>query len=158
MDGGRVNSGVASHEDLFLVFHDETGECAATACVWSRNDQSWHPPGMGELGWVASRYAHRGHGLGNLVTVAVLHRLKAKGLTTARLNTDDWRVPAIKSYFNMGFRASIAGRAGSDGSDDFRHPERWAAVEQLIASGARSPNIEPGRLSQPLSPPPASRL
>ena len=38
----------------------------------------------------------RGKGLGNLVTIAVLHRLAAVGKKTARLNTDDWRVPAIK--------------------------------------------------------------
>jgi hypothetical protein len=42
-DGGAVNAGLADHKDLFLVFHDATGECAqrlplgfqeAQNCFW----------------------------------------------------------------------------------------------------------------------------
>ena len=87
MEGG---SGIEHPANLFLVECDADQSIVATACCWTTPN---HEPGMGELGWVASVDGHRGKGLGNLVTIAVLHRLKLLGKKTARLNTDDWRVP-----------------------------------------------------------------
>ena len=89
----KDGTGILAHENLFLVECDADGTIAATACCWTTPS---HAATMGELGWVASVSEHRGRGLGNIVTIAVLHRLVSMGKSTARLNTDDWRVPAIK--------------------------------------------------------------
>ena len=96
MKGG---TGIAAHENVFVVECDSDSTIAATACCWTTPS---HAQEMGELGWVASVADHRGNGLGNIVTIAVLHRLAAMGKTSARLNTDDWRVPAIKVRFLRG--------------------------------------------------------
>jgi mycothiol synthase len=118
--------------NLFLVVCDADQSICTTACCWTTNS---HPAGMGELGWVASTDRHRGKGLGNLVTLAVLHRLKQLGKSRARLNTDDWRVPAIKAYLTMGFTPSL------EIHDSM--PARWEAIHKLIGSGAKAPNIAP---------------
>ena len=158
MEGG---SGIEHPANLFLVECDADQSIVATACCWTTPN---HEPGMGELGWVASVDGHRGKGLGNLVTIAVLHRLKLLGKKTARLNTDDWRVPvsvttlpslpplsglahaawwllqAIKAYLKMGFRPSHV---------DESHPARWEALEKLFESGEVAPNVAPGWSEKP---------
>jgi len=69
-----------------------------------------------ELGWVAANPLHRGHGLGRLVCLAVLHYAANLGHEGIYLKTDDHRLPAIRSYLRLGFQPS----AGEE--------ERWAAV------------------------------
>ena len=48
---------------------------------------------------VASIAEHRGKGLGEAVTLAALQRLRDLGNQSCWLETDDWRIPAIKIYF-----------------------------------------------------------
>ena len=85
----------------FLVVHIASGEIVATAMA-THNPDPLHPDG-GELGWVATAPAHRGQGLGTAACAAVLHRFLQAGYRRIYLKTDDWRLPAIKSYLHLGF-------------------------------------------------------
>ena len=44
-----------------------------------------------------------GRGLGFHVSLACTHIMAAEGRTSAVLQTDDFRLPAIKSYLRLGF-------------------------------------------------------
>lgn len=58
---------------------------------------------VGRVHWVGAEDAHRGRGLGRLVTVAVLHHMVGIGLKRAMLDTQDYRLPAINLYLKLGF-------------------------------------------------------
>ncbi len=87
---------------IFFIVCRRTGELAATASA-THNPTALHPAG-GELGWVACDPAHRGRGLGGMVSAAVARRLRAAGYTEIYLLTDDFRLPAIKTYLNLGWK------------------------------------------------------
>lgn len=86
---------------LFLITHPPTGQLAATAMA-SHNPDDLHPLG-GELGWVAGNPVHAGKGLGKAVCAAAVNRFISAGYTHIYLKTDDWRLPAIKIYLQLGF-------------------------------------------------------
>jgi mycothiol synthase len=88
-------------EGLFFVVHDETTSLVATALAL-HNPDTLHPFG-GELGWVAADPAHRGKGLGFVVSAAATKRFLDGGYTDIYLRTDDFRLPAIKMYLKLGY-------------------------------------------------------
>ena len=61
-------------------------------------------PHSGYVHWVASRKSQRGKRLGYFVTLAVLHEFVRRGCRDAVLETQDERLPAIKTYQNLGFK------------------------------------------------------
>ena len=86
-------------ESLFFATIDS--RLVGSACAWSRDLTERI---VGEVHMVAVLEDQRGKGLGHLVNAAVLHRLRDLDYRQAHLLTDDWRVPAIKSYLTAGFR------------------------------------------------------
>jgi len=88
-------------DGFFLIVHDATGTLVATAMA-THKPTDLHPFG-GELGWVAGDPDHKGRGLGLAVCCAVMRRYLAAGYSHIYLQTDDWRLPAIKTYLKMGF-------------------------------------------------------
>jgi len=88
-------------DGIFLAVHTETDAMVATAMA-THNPAERHPYG-GELGWVAAHPDHRGRGLGLVVCAAVMKRYAAAGYRRIYLKTDDWRLPAIKTYLRLGF-------------------------------------------------------
>ena len=113
-------------ENLFFIIHE--GEPIASACAWRADDQS---PAIGEIHMVAVLSDHRGKGLGHLLNALVLHRLKALGYQKAHLKTDDWRLPAIKTYLTAGFQPLNTHES---------HPERWEAI---VAKLEGPPPVQP---------------
>lgn len=99
----------------FYIKHTPSEEIVATATV--REDASF--PGAGYLHWVGVSPAHRGQRLGNLVSLAVLHEFVAIGFQQSVLNTDDYRLAAIKTYEKLGFVPVPAHDS---------HKARWDAV------------------------------
>ncbi|MCC7263040.1 MAG: GNAT family N-acetyltransferase [Candidatus Latescibacteria bacterium] len=100
-----------------------TGELAACAGVHEVDldgTEYW------EIGWVAAHPAHRGSGLGGLVTGAAT----AYALTLAKrpimLRTDDFRLPAIKVYLRLGFTPLL---------DHPSYPERWRLLAARLGPG-----------------------
>ena len=76
-----------------------------------------------ELGWLSVSPEHQGHRLGYQVCLAVLHFAREMGYPEVYLNTDDWRLPAIKTYLNLRFDPEMIHDS---------HPLRWkAAYEKL---------------------------
>ena len=61
-------------------------------------------PGSGYVHWVGTHAAHLGRGYGRAVTVAVLARFQELGCRDAVLETDTFRLPAIRLYLGLGFR------------------------------------------------------
>jgi mycothiol synthase len=85
----------------FTIIHEASGEIVATAMA-NHNPSDLHPFG-GELGWVAGHPDYPGVGLGMSVCGAVVKRLLGAGYQEIYLNTDDWRLPAIRTYLKLGF-------------------------------------------------------
>jgi mycothiol synthase len=99
------------------VFMIEAPDGAAAATASARLAKN-HPD-AGYVHWVGADPAHAGRGLGRLVTLAVLHEFVRQGFTQSVLETDDFRLPAIRLYQKMGF------------VPEFTHPSfegRWAAI------------------------------
>ena len=97
---------------FFITFE---GKPVATACTIP-------PPsteGRSELGWVSVSPDHQSKGLGYQVCLAVLHFAKKMASPETFLNTDDWRLPAVKTYLNLGFEPEMTHES---------HPKRWQAV------------------------------
>jgi len=88
-------------DGFFVIEHLASGKLAATAMA-THNATAEHPSG-GELGWVAGDPQHKGKGLGRAVSAAVLARYAAAGYRRIYLHTDDFRLPAIKIYLDLGF-------------------------------------------------------
>lgn len=104
---------------FFVV--DEGGVIVATAMT-KHNPTERHRFG-GELGWVAADPAHQGRGLGMTVCAAVINRFLRAGYRNIYLNTDDFRLPAIKTYLNLGLTPLLFGPDMQD---------RWQRIcEQL---------------------------
>jgi len=118
----------------FATCDAEGGRPVASATAW-RNPVEQRV--LGTVHMVCALDAHRGRGLGRLVTLAVLHYLRDHGFRMADLLTDDWRLAAIKSYLGLGFVPVY--RTDPDRLDE--HEARWSAIfAQLLtpAAAARS--------------------
>lgn len=88
-------------ESWFMAIHEDSDLIVATA-MGIHSHADLHPFG-GELGWVAADSAHTGHGLGMAVCAAVTARLIQVGYRNIHLNTDHWRLPALKTYLKLGY-------------------------------------------------------
>lgn len=86
---------------FFVIEHHPSGEIVAAAMAVHRPTAE-HPFG-GELGWVAGDPAHSGKGLGLAVCAAATARLLRGGYRNIYLLTDDWRLPALKTYLKLGY-------------------------------------------------------
>ena len=80
-------------------------------------------PGSGYLHWVAVDPAHTGHRFGKYISLAVLHEFTVLGCGDAVLETQDHRLPAIKTYLNLGFLPEYLDEA---------HSERWRLIQALL--------------------------
>lgn len=60
-------------------------------------------PGAGYVHYVGVVGSARGHRLGQVVTEACLYGFSERGLSKAVLETDDFRLPAIRTYLRIGF-------------------------------------------------------
>jgi mycothiol synthase len=96
----RVIQNAVPHGIVFAE-HVASSRLAATAMAWPRPLPQ--AADAYEMGWVAADPAHRGLGLGELVTAAATRALLAHGARHIFLLTDDWRLPAIKGYLKLGY-------------------------------------------------------
>ena len=60
-------------------------------------------PGAGYVHYVGARVSERGRRLGEVVTRRVLVHFADAGLDQAVLETDDFRLPAVRTYLRLGF-------------------------------------------------------
>jgi mycothiol synthase len=86
---------------LFVTYY---GEPVATASAWYRKQYGLN---TGYLHMVGVSHEHQGKHLGYWVSVAVLHQLVIENRDSAVLQTDDFRLPAIRTYLQMEFEPVI---------------------------------------------------
>jgi len=85
----------------FMAIHEATDQIVASAMALHSHEDN-HPFG-GELGWVACDPDHRRQGLGRLVSGAVTARFIEMGYRHIHLYTEDFRLPALKTYLALGY-------------------------------------------------------
>lgn len=101
-------------------FVTKSGQGVATACAYDNPPEGVN---AAQVHMVCAKPAHRGRGLGRLVTLAVLHYMRDHGYQAAFLGTDDFRVPAIRTYLGLGFVPDFI---------EDSHRTRWSAVYAKI--------------------------
>lgn len=125
-------------DGFYFATHD--GTPVGTACAWR---QTVDETEVGYVHMVGVASAHTGHKLGKWVSLAVLIYFRDYGFRCAMLDTDDFRIPAIKTYLNLGFVPVYI----EDGQ-----PKRWQVIfEELKLSFmedriASMPEILPAEL------------
>jgi len=102
--------------------HIATGQLVATAFALHNHNED-HPCG-GELGWVAARPEHQGHGLGMAVCAAVTARLLDMSYRNVHLYTEDFRLAALRTYFKLGYVPFFAATL----RDTDEMTQRWQRV------------------------------
>ena len=89
------------------------GEVVATASYQLKDET----PAAGWVHWVGVHPGARGLGLGEALVHAVLARSALAGHAHVLLTTDDFRLPAIRTYLRLGFAPDPWHPS---------HPARWA--------------------------------
>lgn len=100
-DDDRVRRALTEASDvpaIFVVTRDD--RAAATASARVAPDQY---PGSGCLHWVAVDPLAQSAGLGRYVCLQVMGYCREQGLRDAVLETNDFRLAAIRSYLRLGF-------------------------------------------------------
>jgi len=103
--------GVNPEGILFLAADDHY---VATA-----TDKQLEQAEVGYLHMVAAAPRYRGRGLGRCISIAALLHMRERGCRAAILDTDDYRLPAIRTYLALGFIPDIV---------EAVHSSRWHAV------------------------------
>lgn len=115
-------------ERILFVTRDDVPVATASA---------WYVPAWGAsagyVHYVGVCHGHTGRKLGYWVSLAVLHRFVFEGRSRAVLQTDDHRVPAIKTYLQLGFRPFLV-------EEDQRR--RWRAVIETNGFQPLCPELE----------------
>ena len=107
---------------IFVITRD--GVLVATGSAALREDRY---PEAGYVHWVAADPALKGMHLGYIVSLAVLHEFVRLGCKTAVLQTDDDRLPAIRTYQKLGFEPEHTHES---------HPGRWARIMSDLLAAA----------------------
>lgn len=81
-------------------------------------------PLTGTVDYVVCHPDHRGRKLGLIACGAVTGCLGEKGYQSISLQTDDWRLPAIKVYLDLGYRPVM---------NRIDMPVRWETVTQRLS-------------------------
>ncbi|MFD2331322.1 GNAT family N-acetyltransferase [Cohnella sp. GCM10020058] len=91
-----------------VLFLCREGIPVATACAWQEPEwgEDW-----GYLHMVGVDPAFAGQGLGYAVSLAALHRMQEDGKACAVLETDDFRLPAVRTYLKLDFRPDVPDEA-----------------------------------------------
>lgn len=81
--------------------------------------------GVALLTWVGIHAEHQGRGLAKPLVTAALHAAAASGMKTVFLVTDDYRLPAIRTYLSAGFRPCLH-------SWDWMQRPRWRRIVRRL--------------------------
>lgn len=111
----KVRSELLEHPEVLSTFLIQRGERIVATASCKTSDE----PIVGYLHWCAVHPDAQGARLGRMVCIAVLQEFAAGAMTSAILDTDDSRLPAVKTYLNLGFVPELR--------DDDDHA-RWQVV------------------------------
>ena len=106
-------------DGVLVIAHGEKIIAMGTAlCNYERTD------GFGYVHYIAADSEYSGRRLGYEIVAAVLRRLRDGGFYKAELTTDDFRLPAIKTYHTLGFIPDL--------SVDETMRERWENIYKIF--------------------------
>jgi len=103
---------------FFVTWH---GRPVGTCCAWRPMDK----PNVGYVHMLGVMPEHQGKGLGHVLVLHVLDYFRKKGFREAILDTDDFRLPAIKTYLKLGFEPVYIGE---------NHRRRWEIVKHKLGT------------------------
>lgn len=107
-----------SYDHVFFICFN--GIPVGTATSWYRPEWS---NGTGYLHMVGVKKEHSGKHLGAYVSLEALYDMKKRGFMSCVLQTDDFRIPAIKTYLRLGFKPKFTHE---------NHQERWAYIKEKV--------------------------
>ena len=113
-----------------LYFVTYQSKPVGTTCAWKDTPDETE---VGIVHMVGVHSAHTGHRLGKCVTLCVLLHLREHSFKCAKLGTDDFRLPAIKTYLNLGFLPVYV---------DVTQPERWRQIFKKLGLPVMSDQSE----------------
>ena len=99
---------------------EKAGVIVATASYQEKPEPC---PSAGWLHWVGVHADARGLGFGEIVSQRVITEAQSRGRSCVYLTTDDFRIPAIRTYLRLGFKPDCWHES---------HNGRWKAVQQQI--------------------------
>lgn len=105
---------------LFFICGPDGMPCATAGAY---RDRGGFDDSVGYVHYVGVSTEHLGRKLGYWVSLAVLHKFREEGCTSSFLHTDDFRLPAIKTYLNLGFKPILMHE---------NHRERWLEVYWIL--------------------------
>lgn len=109
-----ANSPYFAPDRMYFIFHGN--RAVATATAWY--NAKWTID-IGYLHMVGLLPEYAGEGLGMQVSLAALHQMKREERKSAVLHTDDFRIPAIKTYLKLGFEPLLTHES---------HGARWKKI------------------------------
>ena len=109
-------------EDTFFIIYN--GEEVATITVICNSENK-----EGYIHMVATIPQARGKGIGNLMSFLAVKVLKERNMKTAYLTTDDFRLPAIKTYLKSGLFPDLS-------TEDFKN--RWEKINEILSCENKS--------------------
>lgn len=118
----RVRTDLTEAPDVHAVYV-VTWQDTIIATTSSRGYERF--PRSGYVHWVGTHPEHRGKGLAPALLARVLQDFVERDYPDAILETDDFRIPAIKTYLKFGF-LPVYDVAGED------HRKRWAEILQKL--------------------------
>ena len=121
-----------------LYFATYQGTPVGTTCAWKDTTDETD---VGIVHMVGVHSNHTGHKLGRCVTLSVLLYLREHSFKCAKLGTDDFRLPAIKTYLNLGFLPVYV---------DVTQPERWREIFKKLNLPAMSDQSEKIKAESPM--------
>lgn len=86
-------------------------------------DREFEGVPCGYVHWVGVHQSAQGRRLGYWSNLFILHEFVKWGYRSAMLDTDDFRLPALKTYLNLGFEPVIV-------APD--HVQRWEAIKSKL--------------------------
>lgn len=104
-------------ERVFVLEH--AGGPVGTAAAWVEPNE----PDCGYLHMVGLLPEHRGKRLGAILSIASIQYSRSEGFRRQRLDTDDWRDPALRLYLGLGYYPLFM---------DNTHPKRWRSIAKKL--------------------------
>lgn len=99
----------------YVLYVAENGKDISTSAALEKENF----PGEGYIHMVGTLPEAGGRGAGRIAVLASLHSLASRGFKTAVLSTDDFRIPAIKVYYRLGFEPMYTHES---------HEKRWEDI------------------------------
>lgn len=125
-------------DGMFTIEEIRTGRFTAAAnAEWINRPEF---ADVGYLGWVMSDPDFRGMRLGRSISITAMQHLYLQGYRVFVLDTDDFRIPALKVYLSLGWRPWLF-------QEDM--PERWRAIAAILGMDFEDLKVLPEKIPFP---------